>query len=244
MRRDVNWERSLACILAGGVIIFFLYFLLNPPELNSTTLPILRFVAATAASLLSYLFVGSLHLEGKLPFSRLQIKAGSAFAVFIIVFILFNAGTPADSSYQNGHLFSDTKIVQAIKNPVANSGGGPVVATQNGNGAVLTVSLENIPKRISSKNYKLVSFARKSDNPSWDYQEMADLSGEPVPMNLRLWADPAGDKSSYEAISIISSTFTDSSPKTYNPYDLDRLALKKSAPLTFYRDDSRTETAS
>jgi photosystem II stability/assembly factor-like uncharacterized protein len=48
----------------------------------------LRFVAALIVALSSYFLVGYLGLQRKLPFTKLQIKAVGAFAVFAIVFIL------------------------------------------------------------------------------------------------------------------------------------------------------------
>ncbi|MDJ0633128.1 MAG: hypothetical protein QNJ34_08050 [Xenococcaceae cyanobacterium MO_188.B29] len=50
----------------------------------------LRFIAAVIAALVSYLLLGYLGLEKKLPFRKSQIRSGGAFTVFIVVLILFS----------------------------------------------------------------------------------------------------------------------------------------------------------
>ena len=57
--------------------------------LRLTATPITKFLAAAIVALFSYLILARLRLEKKLPLSKMQIKASGAFAVFIIVFILF-----------------------------------------------------------------------------------------------------------------------------------------------------------
>ncbi len=52
--------------------------------------PIYRFLAASIAALCGYLVLGNLGLEKKLPFRKLQIKTGGAFAAFIVVFTLLS----------------------------------------------------------------------------------------------------------------------------------------------------------
>ena len=67
----------------------FMHFL----YLRLTLHPKRRFLAALIAALfalLSYLFFGYLGLEKKLPFRKLQIRAGGAFAAFIVVLILLS----------------------------------------------------------------------------------------------------------------------------------------------------------
>ena len=55
-----------------------------------TVSPIYRFLAAAIVALSSYLVLGSLRLEKKLPLRKIPIKASGTFAVFIVVFILFS----------------------------------------------------------------------------------------------------------------------------------------------------------
>ncbi len=88
------WERIVAVVLATGVIISFVYFVVNPPAENSTALPIIRFLAATASGLSAFLFVGGLDLEATLPFKKGAVRAAGGFAVFIAVFFLFFYGIP------------------------------------------------------------------------------------------------------------------------------------------------------
>jgi hypothetical protein len=93
-----------------------------------------------------------------------------------------------------------------------------------------------------AKCYEDVTFARVNSNLDWDSQGLKPLSKSPSPFELTLWHDPeknAGDKMYYEAITIISSTFDNSAPKTYTEDDVNRFAEKKSDILLFYRDDSR-----
>ena len=52
--------------------------------------PIYRFLAASIAALCGYLVLGNLGLAKKLPFRKLQIKTGGAFAAFIVVFTLLS----------------------------------------------------------------------------------------------------------------------------------------------------------
>ena len=55
-----------------------------------TVSPIYRFLAAAILALSSYLVLGRLRLEKKLPLRRIQIKVSAAFAAFIALFILFS----------------------------------------------------------------------------------------------------------------------------------------------------------
>ena len=52
--------------------------------------PLYRFLMAAIASLLSYLVLGRLRLEKKLPFKKIQIKTGGAFAAFVFALILLS----------------------------------------------------------------------------------------------------------------------------------------------------------
>lgn len=49
---------------------------------------ILKVIAALIVALSTYLLLGYLNLEKKLPFSRVQIKAGGTFAVFVVALIV------------------------------------------------------------------------------------------------------------------------------------------------------------
>lgn len=242
------WERRLASLLVVIIIAFFLYYLLFPPQQQAEpALAVIRFLASTLAGWAGYLFTGSLQLEGKLPGNGLQIKAGGAFAAFLAVFLLFYTGIPSSSSGVRG-LFNKTIITSKIMNPVGNTSEGyPIIATVKGNGAKLSVDLDNIPSNIDSRKYKLITFARISDNPDWDSQGVKPLSKSPSPFELTLWHDPEkneiGDKRYYEAITIISSTFDNSAPKAYTEDDVDRFSEKKGETLTFYRDDSKTSVS-
>ena len=55
-----------------------------------TASPIYKFLAAAILALSSYLILGSLRLEKKLPLKKIQIKVSGAFTAFIILFILFS----------------------------------------------------------------------------------------------------------------------------------------------------------
>ena len=55
-----------------------------------TTSPIYRFLAAAILALSSYLILGRLRLEKKLPWKKIQIKVSGALTAFILVFILFS----------------------------------------------------------------------------------------------------------------------------------------------------------
>ena len=58
-----------------------------------TVSPIYRFLTAAIAGISSYLFLGRLRLEKKLPFKRMQIKTGGAFAAFIVALILLSVSS-------------------------------------------------------------------------------------------------------------------------------------------------------
>ena len=70
-----------------------------PPQYNNyltylylrwTATPKRRFLVALIAALLSYLLLGYLGLEKRLPLRKSQIRAGGAFAAFMIVLILLS----------------------------------------------------------------------------------------------------------------------------------------------------------
>ncbi|AFY68527.1 hypothetical protein Pse7367_0210 [Thalassoporum mexicanum PCC 7367] len=84
-----SWERGAGLVLASVVIAAFIVFIFFPPELSGATLAVIRFLAAISAALSAYLFVGDFYAEGKLPFSKLQVRATGAFAAFVLVLLLF-----------------------------------------------------------------------------------------------------------------------------------------------------------
>ncbi|AOY81276.1 hypothetical protein BJP36_16555 [Moorena producens JHB] len=86
---NLVWERRIGLALACLVVIAFIVFIFYRPEVNSTTIAVIRFLAALVAALSAYLFIGNIGLEGQLPFTKLQLRAAGSFAVFIAVFFLF-----------------------------------------------------------------------------------------------------------------------------------------------------------
>ncbi|MDB9439135.1 hypothetical protein PN450_20580 [Dolichospermum lemmermannii CS-548] len=135
-----------------------------------------------------------------------------------------------------------TRIIinQKIHNPVGTHEGYAIVKTNNGNGVKLSVAVSSIPQNIERSQYKLVAFAKYSDNPNWTSQGCESLSSEPVIFDLALWNDPKGDKSYYKSMTILSSNFNDSDckAKDYKLDDLKGFVSRQSDTLTFYRDDS------
>ncbi|MEI6332633.1 MAG: hypothetical protein WCP16_25605 [Pseudanabaena sp. ELA645] len=80
-------ERMASLIMASLLVIAMIYFVVNPPQAGSITLPIIRFLAALCGALSAFLFLGSLDVETHLP--KVIIKGSGAFAVFIVIFFLF-----------------------------------------------------------------------------------------------------------------------------------------------------------
>jgi len=79
------WVFGILSLVFLMLLVFF-----GPSNLSSDYKPIVRFVAALAGGLLSYFYVGKLHLGGKIPgISELQIAAVGGFAVFIFVMIFW-----------------------------------------------------------------------------------------------------------------------------------------------------------
>ncbi|WP_071190726.1 hypothetical protein [Trichormus sp. NMC-1] len=136
--------------------------------------------------------------------------------------------------------FTNTTINQKIHKPVGTHEGYQKVKTENGDGAKLSVTVSNIPGNIERSQYKLVAFAKYSDNLYWTSHGCESLSSEPVIFDLHLWNNPKGDKSYYKSKTILSSTFNDNgcNAKEYKLDELNSFALQQSDALTFYRDDS------
>lgn len=95
---DSARDRTLGLVLSAVVVVAFIAFIFVPPErLNPATLPVVRFLAALAAALAAYLFIGRMSVSGQLPFlKRLGVKAAGSFAAFLIVLLLFYRGIPTD----------------------------------------------------------------------------------------------------------------------------------------------------
>lgn len=99
------WERRIGLGLACIVVFAFILFIFLSPDINSTAKAVIRFLAALVAALSAYLYVGSFNLEGSLPFTKIQVRAAGAFAVFLAVFFLFfqsidNSPPPTDIESQ------------------------------------------------------------------------------------------------------------------------------------------------
>ncbi|NCR41480.1 MAG: APC family permease [Microcystis aeruginosa W13-11] len=98
-----TWERVVAIILATGVLITFVFIIFNPQKLNTSTFAIIRFLAAFAAAVSGYLFIGTLEVKARLPFKRGIAKGTGAFAIFIVIYFLFYHNLPPsepDYSYE------------------------------------------------------------------------------------------------------------------------------------------------
>ncbi|NCS03399.1 MAG: hypothetical protein GPJ07_15175 [Microcystis aeruginosa G13-07] len=96
-----TWERVVAIVLATGVLITFIVIIFNPQQLNVSTFAIIRFLAAVAAALSGYLFIGTLELEAKLPFKKGVAKGTGAFAIFIVVYFSFYDNLPPTPNEPN-----------------------------------------------------------------------------------------------------------------------------------------------
>lgn len=81
-----------ASILLGGGTLAYLMLLVffGPSDLPPDYKPIIRFIAAIGAGMLSYFFVGSLYLGGKMPVIKTQVAAVGGFAIFIFVMIFWS----------------------------------------------------------------------------------------------------------------------------------------------------------
>ncbi|MFS0517270.1 COR domain-containing protein [Nostoc sp. UIC 10607] len=91
-------ERGIALAMALAVLIVFIVLVLYPRAMQGSTLAIIRFLAATFAGISGYFFTGSLGLEAHVPLNKTNIKAGGAFAAFVLVFLLFFYGVPASEN--------------------------------------------------------------------------------------------------------------------------------------------------
>ena len=92
-------ERGVALACAVAVLVTFIVLVLNPRSMDSGTLAIVRFLAATFAGIAGYLFAGIVDLKTilKIPGSQTQVRATGAFAAFVLVFLIFFYGVPSSS---------------------------------------------------------------------------------------------------------------------------------------------------
>ena len=91
-------ERGIALAMALGVLATFMVLVLNPREMDSGTLAIVRFLAASFAGIAGYLFSGNLGLEAKMPLNKTTIRAAGGFAAFVLVLFAFFVGVPESSN--------------------------------------------------------------------------------------------------------------------------------------------------
>jgi hypothetical protein len=83
--RNAVWAFGAASLAFLMALVFY-----GPSNLPPDYKPIVRFVAALAGGLLSYFFVGKLHLGGRIPgINDVHIAAFGGFAVFIFVMIFW-----------------------------------------------------------------------------------------------------------------------------------------------------------
>ncbi|BCL37533.1 COR domain-containing protein [Nostoc sp. MS1] len=87
-------ERGIALGMALVVLLVFVILVLYPRAMESGTLAIVRFLAASFAGVAGYLFAGTLGLEAQVPLNKSSIKATGAFAAFVLVLFLFFYGIP------------------------------------------------------------------------------------------------------------------------------------------------------
>lgn len=96
-------DRLFGAVLAALVVLVFVIFLFHPPTaLSMAALSIIRFLAALCGGLSAFLFIGGMHLSGELPLraTRLQVKAGGAFAMFVLILLIFFWGVPVPETVQ------------------------------------------------------------------------------------------------------------------------------------------------
>ena len=87
-------ERGIALGMAVAVLGTLIILVLYPRALESQTMAIVRFIAASFAGIAGYLFSGTLDVRGKIPLTETQFRAAGGFAAFIVVFLLFFYGVP------------------------------------------------------------------------------------------------------------------------------------------------------
>jgi hypothetical protein len=85
-------DRLAAWVLGTATTAFLMLLIFfGPSDLPPDYKPIVRFIAALAGGLLSYFFVGNLHLGGKLPgLDDVRIAAVGGFAVFAFIMLFWS----------------------------------------------------------------------------------------------------------------------------------------------------------
>ncbi|MDZ8187747.1 MAG: COR domain-containing protein [Nostoc sp. ChiSLP02] len=107
-----TFERGIALAMALAVLVTFIFLVLNPRAMEGSTLAIIRFLAATFAGISAYFFTGTLGLEAHVPLNKTNIKAGGAFAAFVLVLLLFFYGVPASENQNNSKPVSDANTTR------------------------------------------------------------------------------------------------------------------------------------
>jgi hypothetical protein len=94
-------DRTAAIVFAAvAVVALIAYIFIPPASAGPATLPIIRFLAAIASALSAFLFIGTLNVSGEIPViggTKLAVQAARSFGVFVLVFVLFFYGIPAES---------------------------------------------------------------------------------------------------------------------------------------------------
>ncbi len=228
--QKISWDQKLGLLLAFIVVVSFLYFVGNPPQEGSFTLPLLRFVAALIAGTSAYLFTGSLHLEGTIPLSKIQIKTTGAFAAFMAVFIFFTLSVSGFQPLEKA--VEGIEVNQRFTNSCQGDKEGQNIAALGDN---LKVMLENIPDNPQLDKYNIFVLAQVADNPNWYYQGEGEIKGENIISLRNLW--DKGDKLHYLVRSVIARKGAFKADLLYPRSELDKVAIKQASSLNFYRDD-------
>jgi tetratricopeptide (TPR) repeat protein len=218
-----NWERIVGLGLACLVVIAFLFYIFRPPASGDASIPIIRFLAAMAAALSAYLFIGSLNVGGHVRGS--YIRATGGFAAFLVVFFLFLYGVPSQSSQDYPGASSAATAARLFKPDVGNCRyriESVEVAQQN---------LSNCNKELDTKSNHPIALLNK---------------GRAL---LLLWGDPEkGDEKSETINSAIRAfedavTFTNrKEPQALFHYGL-ALSLRQSVTNNIREDDLDTVEA-
>lgn len=110
--RIPNFEKIIALSLASIVVITLCLLVLSPGVMNSGTLAIIRYLAAFSSGLSAYLFLGEVHIQGRIR--RVFVRASGGFALFIIVLLLFFYGIPSSNGSSNGNPSSQRNTLELV----------------------------------------------------------------------------------------------------------------------------------
>jgi hypothetical protein len=86
-------DRAAAWVLGGLTMLFLMGLVFfGPADLPADYTPIIRFIAGLSGGLLSYFFVGNLHLGGRIPGLETDVKVAAVggFAVFVFVMLFWS----------------------------------------------------------------------------------------------------------------------------------------------------------